>query len=72
MLKKLINSSDLNYQRDQSPVINKKLFNHRFFCVYIKSYFLLKHTIKFIDIELLKYVIRNCIIMFQAKIDNVF
>ena len=37
----------------------------------MKFYFLLKHAIKFADIELLRYVIRNCMIIFQIKVDDV-
>ena len=70
MLKKVINLLDFNYQYNHSLIINKKLFNYRFFCVYIKSYLLLKYITKFIDIELLRYVIRDCIIMFQIKVND--
>lgn len=67
MLDELGNSSDPNRQCGESPVVDEMLSNHRCFCAHVESYLLLKYAIKYADIGLLRYAIRDCMIMFQAK-----
>lgn len=51
---------DLPYDEEQQ--------NHINFCAHVEVYLQLKHAIKFADIGLLRRALRECTLMFQAKI----
>lgn len=71
MLDELAYYLDINKQQSHDPesrrVVDDFMINHRAFCAHVESYLMLKHAIKFADIGLLKYALRDCMVMFQAK-----
>ena len=49
------------------PITDEEFYNHQVFCSHVEIYLTLRHAIKYADIGLLRYSLRQCAVIFQSK-----
>ncbi len=56
----------------ESSACDEHFNNHQNYCAYVKTYLILQYTIKYANIDLLRYALRHTTVMFQTETAEIF